>query len=80
MATDSRRLQLYVCLCNSIRCSDVRSAAGAGVSTPGGVYRHMGCRAQCGRCRETIAELLSGPGPLGLPAGEAAAYEREPRS
>ncbi len=55
----SGRRPLYVCLCNAIRCSDVRSAAGAGVSTPGGVYRHLGCRPQCGRCRNTIVDLLS---------------------
>ncbi|MCE2474696.1 MAG: (2Fe-2S)-binding protein [Alphaproteobacteria bacterium] len=71
---------MYVCLCNSIRCSDVRSAAGAGASTPGGVYRHMGCRPQCGRCRDTIVEVLSAPAPLSLQSGEAAGCEREPRS
>ena len=70
---------MYVCLCNSIRCSDVRSAAGAGASTPGGVYRHMGCRPQCGRCRDAIVDLLTAPDPLGVQPRETAAFDRDAR-
>lgn len=50
---------MYVCLCNSFTCSDVRRVRGEGASTPAEVYRRIGCRPQCGKCRDSIRDLLA---------------------
>lgn len=50
---------MYVCLCNGFTCRDVRSAIGSGARSVGAVYRACGVKPNCGRCKETIRELLN---------------------
>lgn len=63
---------MYVCLCNSFTCSDVRRACGEGASTPAEVHRRMGCRPQCGKCADSIRGLLAASGPSSRERPEAA--------
>lgn len=49
---------MYVCLCNGFTCRDVRSAIGGGAKSVGAVYRACGVKPNCGRCKESIRELL----------------------
>lgn len=49
---------MYVCLCNGFTCRDVRSAIGNGAKSVGAVYRACGVTPNCGRCKDSIRELL----------------------
>ncbi|MFC4353092.1 bacterioferritin-associated ferredoxin [Fodinicurvata halophila] len=50
---------MYVCLCNGFTCRDVRRSIEDGAVTPAQVYRAQGVRPSCGRCKETICDILS---------------------
>ena len=49
---------MYVCICNAFTCSDVRRVKSQGVSKSKQVYKKLGCRMQCGKCLETIDNVL----------------------
>jgi bacterioferritin-associated ferredoxin len=52
---------MIVCSCNVFSDCDVREALAAATDlprTPGEVYNCLGCSAQCGRCMQTIRDLL----------------------
>jgi bacterioferritin-associated ferredoxin len=49
---------MYVCICNAIRDRDVEAAAAEGATKPEQVFARQGCSRRCGRCVETMAELL----------------------
>jgi len=49
---------MYVCLCNALTTSDVRKVKRSGVCEPIQVYKILGCSMQCGKCLETIDEIL----------------------
>lgn len=49
---------MVVCVCNAIRERDVRSAARNGARTPGGAYRSLGCKFQCGQCIPFAREII----------------------
>ena len=49
---------MYVCICNAFTCSDVRRVKSQGVSKSMQVYKKLGCRMQCGKCLETIDNVL----------------------
>jgi bacterioferritin-associated ferredoxin len=49
---------MYVCICNAFTCRDVRKVRDEGVSKSGQVYKKLGCRMQCGKCLETIDNVL----------------------
>ena len=49
---------MYVCICNAFTCGDVRRVKSQGVSKSRQVYKKLGCRIQCGKCLETIDNVL----------------------
>jgi bacterioferritin-associated ferredoxin len=49
---------MIVCVCNRLNEERVRSAINSGVRCPDDVYARCGVRKNCGRCLETIAEML----------------------
>ncbi|MFY7959392.1 MAG: (2Fe-2S)-binding protein [Elsteraceae bacterium] len=50
---------MYVCVCRAISDRQVAAAARQGVHTVGELFRHHGCRPQCGSCVEALKRLLS---------------------
>jgi bacterioferritin-associated ferredoxin len=49
---------MYVCLCKSVRDSDILDAVNGGVRTMRQLARETGCSSNCGRCAVTAAEIL----------------------
>ncbi|MCC6826618.1 MAG: (2Fe-2S)-binding protein [Novosphingobium sp.] len=49
---------MYVCICNAIRETDLRSAARNCSGDADAVYEALGHRPQCGQCLDDAAELL----------------------
>jgi bacterioferritin-associated ferredoxin len=49
---------MYVCICNAFTCRDVRRVKSQGVSKSRQVYKKLGCSIQCGKCLETIDNVL----------------------
>ena len=49
---------MYVCLCNALTTSDVNKVKERGVCNPRQVYKSLGCKIQCGKCLETINDIL----------------------
>jgi bacterioferritin-associated ferredoxin len=46
---------VYICLCNALTDKRVKQAVAAtGSQRPTDVYEACGCRAQCGRCVQTV--------------------------
>ncbi len=50
---------MIVCVCNRINCKGVREALDAGASSPAAVQAHHGCRFNCGKCSNTLVEMIS---------------------
>ena len=52
---------MIVCVCNAISDRSVRKtlATAPEISSPAAVHRAHGCKAQCGRCLPSLAELIS---------------------
>lgn len=73
---------MYVCICNAFTDRDVNVAIDAGACTVGQVYRCLDAVPQCGKCKDTIREMIGrrhalqagvGPEPaFGIPVGEPA--------
>ncbi|HMK90707.1 MAG TPA: (2Fe-2S)-binding protein [Methylocystis sp.] len=59
---------MIVCSCNAVSDRDVRAVLGTSHSrtSVGGVFRDLGCAAQCGRCARNIVSLLDQHGCRGL--------------
>ena len=57
---------MYVCICNAFTEKQVSTAIHTGVSSPAGVFRHLGCTPQCGKCVPTVRRMVKDNG--GLPA------------
>ena len=56
---------MYVCLCNALTTRDVEKVKERGVCNPTQVYKSLGCKMQCGKCLETINNILQdGNSPL----------------
>ena len=49
---------MYVCICNAIRETTLRSAARSCPGDADAVYESLGKTAQCGQCRDDAAEIL----------------------
>jgi bacterioferritin-associated ferredoxin len=49
---------MYVCLCNALKCRDVKAAAEAGARDVAGVFKACGAKPKCGRCFEEAARFL----------------------
>lgn len=64
---------MFVCICNALTESDVRSAIQSGrARDPLAVYRHFDAEPQCGQCLDIVRSLLAdagmpadGPSPQG---------------
>jgi len=54
---------MIVCVCNVIRCRDVKAAAQNGASDVPGVFKACGAKPKCGRCFEEAARMLGVPAP-----------------
>jgi bacterioferritin-associated ferredoxin len=49
---------MIVCVCNRLNESRIRAACEAGPARAQDVYGLCGVKRNCGRCQETIAEIL----------------------
>ena len=49
---------MVVCICNSIRESEVRNAAREGATCPRSAYASMGRRPRCGQCLPFAREII----------------------
>jgi len=49
---------VIVCLCHNINCRKVREAIDAGAASCAKVYMHHGVRPKCGRCVDTVREMV----------------------
>lgn len=49
---------MIVCICNCLSETQVRAAIRAGARTADAVYSRCGVRRNCGRCQETIDDML----------------------
>jgi bacterioferritin-associated ferredoxin len=50
---------VYICLCNALTDKRVKQAvADTGSRRLGDVYEACGCRAQCGKCVQTVLRLV----------------------
>ena len=56
---------MIVCVCNRLNETRIQCAIDAGAQTPEAVYAGCGVKRNCGRCQETIAEMLDAPGRAG---------------
>jgi len=54
---------MIVCLCNVIRCRDVRAAAANGAADVPSVFKACGAKPKCGRCFEEAARMIGAPAP-----------------
>lgn len=70
---------MYVCICNAISERHVRTAIASGATTAGKVYRACGSQPQCGRCKQSICDMLGeaksgssafAPPPLAMAGGD----------
>lgn len=52
---------MYVCVCNAVSDSSVREtlARAPRIATPAALHRAIGSKPQCGRCLESMAELIA---------------------
>jgi bacterioferritin-associated ferredoxin len=49
---------MYICVCNAIRESQLRSAARCHAGDVDAVYEQLGCNPQCGSCLDEAAMIL----------------------
>ncbi|UEM07608.1 (2Fe-2S)-binding protein (plasmid) [Skermanella rosea] len=49
---------MYVCICNAFTEKQVCTAIRKGISTPSGLFRHLGCVPQCGKCVPTVRYMV----------------------
>jgi len=49
---------VYICHCNALTDRDVHRALDGGAGRTAEVYRHAGCKAQCGGCARTVLCML----------------------
>ena len=49
---------MIVCVCNRLNEARIRCAIAGGAETPVEVYAGCGVERNCGRCQDTIAEML----------------------
>ena len=49
---------MYVCICNAVTDTAIRTAVNEGASSLRELSARTGCSTQCGRCVETVREIL----------------------
>jgi bacterioferritin-associated ferredoxin len=54
---------MYVCLCNGLTDTQIKSVIAAGAGRTHDVYSACNCRAQCGSCTANILCMLRNPAP-----------------
>ena len=52
------KYKMYVCICNALTSEDIRKLKNIGVCEPSSVYKKLGCSMQCGKCLQSIDEIL----------------------
>jgi bacterioferritin-associated ferredoxin len=52
---------MWICICNALRCRDIRQAVTDGAETPSEVFQTCQCEAQCGMCVREIVAILREP-------------------
>ena len=57
---------MYVCICNAFTEKQVSVAIRTGVSSPAGVFRHLGCVPQCGKCVPTVRWMVKDSADLSM--------------
>lgn len=65
---------MYVCLCNAFTDRDVDRAIDAGAHTVAQVYKRLDAIPQCGKCKDTIREMLADRHAVQSPLEAAQAY------
>lgn len=49
---------MYICICNAIRETELRTAAQCCSGDADAVYNALGCTPQCGQCLDDATEIL----------------------
>ena len=49
---------MYICICNALTDTQVARAIEKGCRAPQDVYKACGTQPQCGRCMETMSNML----------------------
>lgn len=49
---------MYVCLCTGMNCRQVKQAVAEGARSHAQVFLRNGLRPSCGRCRDTVVEMV----------------------
>ncbi len=49
---------MYICVCNAVTDSDIRSAVNGGVRNLKQLRKATGCSSTCGCCKELAVEVL----------------------
>jgi bacterioferritin-associated ferredoxin len=49
---------MYVCICNAIRESDIKTAVDSGISRASDYFRNTGLRPQCGHCVSSVQSTI----------------------
>jgi bacterioferritin-associated ferredoxin len=49
---------MIVCVCNRLNDSKIRTAVESGAASADEVYTRCGVRKNCGRCQQTIEDML----------------------
>ncbi|MEQ8558718.1 MAG: (2Fe-2S)-binding protein [Henriciella sp.] len=50
---------MIICICRRINDQGVQAAIEAGARSPEAVQAHHGCEFNCGKCRNTMGEMIS---------------------
>jgi len=58
---------MYVCICNAITDSEVRTLVDQGCRSVAQVYRGLDCKPQCCKCIDDIRRVVKGADALSLP-------------
>ncbi|MCH8490597.1 MAG: hypothetical protein LAT81_11800 [Oceanicaulis sp.] len=54
---------MYVCLCNALRCRDIKAAAEGGARDTVSAFKACGAKPRCGRCLEEAGRMIAAMGP-----------------
>jgi len=49
---------MYVCICNALKCRDLREAAQSEQASVAEVFRRCGSRPKCGKCLPDVAQII----------------------
>ena len=49
---------MYVCICKGLNDADIDAAIKSGAKRVSEVFKHHGCKAQCGACNQTIKNAI----------------------